>query len=80
MKTEVVTKKMLYSLITAVGGISAMVCGLYDVDLSKGRGILDESGKKHCLWTKEGYRITITVCSDGGLIASKSKEVDPEAP
>ena len=79
MKTEPVTKEMLNALVSAVGGvIPAMVCGLGDVDLSRGRGVLGEHGREHCLWTTEGKRITVTVCSDGGVIASLAKEIHPE--
>jgi len=79
MKIEPVTKDMVNALASAVGGaIPAMVCGLGDVDLSRGRGVLDENGREHCLWNSEGKRITVTVCSDGGVIASLAKEIHPE--
>ena len=69
--------KMVDGLIIAAGGpVAALVSGLCEVDLTKGRGVLDDTGCKHCLWTKQGHRITVAVSSDGGVIVSKSKEVD----
>jgi hypothetical protein len=70
---------MVDALIRASGGwIPAMVSGLTEVDLERGRGILGDSGREHCLWTKDGHRITVTVTTDGGVIVAKSKEPDEE--
>lgn len=79
MKIEPVTQKMINSLIIASGGPApAMISGLTEVDLSRGRGVLDDTGRKHCLWTKDGHRITVTVTTDGGVIVAKSNEPDEE--
>jgi hypothetical protein len=71
---EPVTQKQVDSL-HRVLGLGALVCKLSEVDLNAGRGVLE--GNNRCLWTKDGHRITVTLCSDGGVIASVSKDPDP---
>jgi hypothetical protein len=78
MKIEPVNEKQIDALIRCIGMAGAMVCGLGEVDLTRGRGILDDMNR--CLWTKDKKRITVTVASDGGIITSLGKEVDPECP
>lgn len=79
MKIEPVTQEMINSLIIASGGpVPAMISGLAEVDLERGRGVLNDNGREHCLWTKDGHRITVTVATDGGVIVAKSKEPDEE--
>lgn len=75
---EPVTKADVQTIVNVVGNIGAIVAGLNDVDINAGAGKIDKSNK--CLWTRDGHRITVTLCSDGGVIASKSKSVDPEKP
>lgn len=76
MKIEPVTKSQVQMIAGVIGTIGAMICNLGDVDVSKGAGVLGPQEK--CLWTKDGRRITITMTSDGGLIASCAKHPDPE--
>lgn len=82
MKTEPVTKEqvaaMQRSIERAHGRVGAMLTGLWEVDLTKGRGILE--GNTRCLWTQDGRRITIALPADGGLIVSCGKARDPECP
>ena len=82
MKIEPITQQQVDALIKAMGFLSAMVCSLGDADILKGRGVLEnkEGNTKHCLWTKDRRRITVTLCSDGGLLASCGKTPDPECP
>jgi len=77
--TEPVTEKQLQSLINAMGSVAAPIfLELCHVDLAAGRGIL--KGNDRCLWTKDGKRITICLTSDGGVIGSISREIDPDKP
>jgi len=81
LRVEPVTQEQVEALARVVGGMSAMISGLMDVDISRGRGVMDESGHRHCLWTTEGHRVSVSVdrrCY--GIVASKSAEPDPEAP
>jgi len=78
MTTEPVTQKAVDHLIRAVGPVAAMICELHNVDLTKGRGVLQ--GSDRCMWTKGRRRITVCLPSDGGLVASIGKEPDPECP
>lgn len=56
-------------------GLAAIVVELGKVDLSKGAGVLGDNSK--CLWTTDGKRITFSLVTGGGFIASQSKEKDP---
>lgn len=76
MKIEPVDQKQLDALLRVLGPLGAMISGLNLADLSRGRGILGPH--KHCLWTEDGRRITVSV--EGGVIVSTAKEPDPEAP
>ena len=81
MKIESITKENIEGLIRCVGRVSAMISGLDNVDLKKGRGILDESNSTHCLWTKEGKRITVDISkSAGSVMVSLSNNIDEELP
>lgn len=62
----------------ATGYLGAMVARLGDVDVKRGRGVLE--GNDRCLWTTDGCRITISLASDGGLCVGCNKDTDPEAP
>lgn len=76
MKIEPVTQDQIYALARCIGPMGSMVSDLGNVDLSRGRGVLGPH--KHCLWTEDGRRITVSV--EGGVIVSTAKEPDPEAP
>ncbi len=76
MKIEPVNQRQVDALERAIGPMGSMICDLDQVDLSRGRGVLD--GMNRCLWTKDGRRITISLCSDGSCIAGCAKEPDPE--
>lgn len=80
MKIEPLTQRMLNGLKAALTPIQVAVSGLHNVDLAKGRGVLDETGRRHCMWTMDGRRITVIVEADGGIIVGQSKEEDPEMP
>ena len=84
MKIEPVTKEQVNALTRSVSPMARLVVGMADVDVRKGRGVLvDETGTgsvSHCLWTRSRHRITVCVCSDGGLVVSRGKEPDPECP
>ena len=47
MKIEPLTNRMMNGLKASLTPIQVMVSGLNNVDLSKGRGVLDKTGKKH---------------------------------
>ena len=78
MKIEPIKQKQVDALIKVVKPLAAGIGGLLDVDISQGRGVLDDTNRKHCLWTKDGHRVTIDVDSYNSVIVSKSKDVDPE--
>lgn len=77
MLREAVTKKQVEHLARFLG-IGAMLIDFDKIDYSMGRGILE--GSNRCLWTKAGQRITISLSSDGGVIAGQAKEPDTERP
>jgi hypothetical protein len=54
-----------------LGHVAALVVGLGDVDLGRGRGVL--GGNDRCLWRKDGRRIDVSVTGDGSVIASCEK-------
>jgi hypothetical protein len=56
-------------------GLAAMVVELGKVDLDKGAGVISDKSK--CLWTTDGKRITFSLVTGGGFIATQSKEPDP---
>ncbi len=78
MITEPVTQKQVDDLMRDIGRVGSMICDLDQVDLTKGRGVLE--GFNRCLWTKDGRRISISLGPDGTCIASCGKDVDPELP
>jgi hypothetical protein len=80
LRTEPVTQEQVNALKRSMMPIARMISGIDEVDVSRGRGVLDESNRKHCLWTKAGHRVTVVVSTDGGVIVSKSNEPDEEAP
>jgi len=55
-----------------------MLIDFGNIDYSLGRGV--GKGNDRCLWTKKGQRIDIAVASDGGIIASQTREPDPDRP
>lgn len=75
---EALTTEQLMTLTRIIGPLPATVCRLGDVDTKLGRGVLP--GTSRCMWTKDGRRITVTIESDGGVIASCSKDQDPTRP
>lgn len=78
MKIEDVDEKQVKALMRSLTPVQCAVLDLSRVDIRRGRGVLGMS--EHCLWTHRGHRITVTVASDGGIIASASKKVDDEMP
>jgi hypothetical protein len=77
MKTKKVTKDQVKSLRKALGGVgSRKKIDWNKIDYNVGRGVI--SDKKYCLWTDEGFKITVSVFKDGGIAVSQSKRKDPE--
>lgn len=82
LEVESVTQEMVDALCRSLSPASVMVSGLMDVDVSRGRGVLEEKfgERRRCLWTSEGCRVTVCVQSPGGIIVTRSKNPDPGAP
>lgn len=82
MLIEPITQKAVDSLTRVLGGLQSMILQIAEVDLSKGRGVLEskDGNDVRCLWTKDGHRITITICRDGSVIGTCSKTPDPQCP
>ena len=70
-KTEDVTQEQVNALMRSVGPMGSMIARLHEVDISRGRGVLE--GNDKCLWTKDGKKITVTLTSDGGICVSCEK-------
>lgn len=74
---EPVTQSQVHSLVRCLrSGIQIIDLG--EVDFKAGRGVLE--GNNRCLWTKKGHRITVAISSDGGMITTQSREIDPDKP
>lgn len=71
---EPVTDEVVHSLIRGLTGLQAQILRLYDVDTRRGAGVLSPDSK--CLWTFDGYRITLELI-DGCLLGAVSAEPDP---
>jgi len=74
MKTKPITKEQINSLRKTLAGTKKNI-KWKDIDYDVGRGII--SNEKYCLWTKEGYRIDISV-TNKGVVVSQSERKDPE--
>jgi hypothetical protein len=74
-KYESLDQKTLNMIRNNLGAVGALVCDLGLVDLAKGAGVI--SGSSKCIWTEKGHRVTVSLVTGGGFIASKSKDVDP---
>jgi hypothetical protein len=68
----------LRALRAGLGSVACMVSRLSEVDPTRGSGQIDD--RTRCLWTADGRRVTIEAILGGGVIASCSKSVDPNAP
>jgi hypothetical protein len=75
---EPITQNTVSMIVRTLGPLTAIICGLNEVDLTKGAGVINKQSK--CLWTKSRHRITIVISSDGGIIAHKSRDPDPDCP
>lgn len=73
---EAITAEQLQLLLTQVGRVASIICGLTRADPQYGAGVI-EPGKTKCLWTADRERITITVTADGGFLAGVTQEPDP---
>lgn len=73
---EPLPEKMVNYIAECLGGIGSAIANLQNVDYSAGAAKTGPMEK--CFWDKEGRRITISATIDGGIIADRSKEVDPE--
>lgn len=80
MKMETVTKEQVNALKKCIPTISAnMMIDWHNIDYDFGRGVIKTSYEEncHCLWTKEGKKIRISVFADGGINIIQSNEIDP---
>ncbi len=68
---------MVDTIIESFPGASGMILRVKDIDGTLGRGRIDEH--TICVWTKDGYRITIRNPPSGERVATCSKEKDPLA-
>lgn len=75
-KFETIDADMVAKIARMLGSVGAIVAGMPDVNCDAGAGVVRRDRK--CLWTNSGHRVTIEAFADGGWIASKSKEPDPE--
>jgi len=74
MRTEPITKKQVKSLRKTLAGVKKKI-DWNKIDYDVGRGVINRT--KYCLWTKEGYRIEISV-KNSGIVVSQSERKDPE--
>ncbi|MFW6035855.1 MAG: hypothetical protein ACOCRZ_06330 [Halothermotrichaceae bacterium] len=74
MKTEAISKEQVKSLRKTLAGVKKSI-DWDKIDYKVGRGIVNKT--KYCLWTVEGYRISISV-TGRGVVVSQSKRKDPE--
>lgn len=74
MKTKPITKEQINSLRKTLAGTKKNI-KWKDIDYDVGRGIINK--EKYCLWTKQGYRIDISV-TNKGVVVSQSERKDPE--
>lgn len=74
---EPITKANVNMLVNALG-FGATILDLHLVDYS--RGALQVGNREKCFWLTDGRRIDISMTSDGGVIASTTKEADPNRP
>lgn len=80
IRIEPIVKEQVFALGRALGRINSIICRLKDVDITKGRGLLNENNQEHCLWTYDKRRIEIEITPDGGILASCSNLIDPNCP
>lgn len=77
MRVEPVTQARVDAIKRALGPAATALARLYDVDVTRGSGVLSATSK--CLWLKDSRRVTF-ILSNGALIGVVSKEPDPFAP
>ena len=71
------TQKTIRVIREAFPGMQSVILRLGDIDPARGSGRIDDHTR--CVWTKDGYRITMVQTRDGGRIGTCSKEKDPLA-
>jgi len=73
-----ITPALYAELRQACGGpIGSLVAGLDRMDPALGSGKLSRG---RCVWTRDRHRITLTMLTGGGFMASLSREPDPACP
>ena len=74
---EALDPYMVDAIIESFPGAQGMILRVQDIDGTLGAGRIN--GHTICVWTKDGYRITIGHPHGGGRIGTCSKEKDPLA-
>jgi hypothetical protein len=77
IKLEPVKRAQVAILYQAMGMGRLIMPPLNDLDLELGRGVF--GSRDHCLWAKDGRRVEINT-DNGGVIASVTKDPDPNYP
>lgn len=74
---EALDPYMVDTIIESFPGTSGLILRVKDIDGTLGRGRIN--AHTICVWTKDGYRITIRNPMSGERVATCSKEKDPLA-
>lgn len=74
MRTEPISKEQVKGVQKSLSASKKKI-SWNDIDYDVGRGVISKT--KYCLWTKEGYRIEISV-SGGNVTISQWDRKDPE--
>ena len=75
-KKEKLTQTQVNGLKTALGfQLWAIGADFSKVDLDAGQGI--GKGNDRCLWFTDGRRLDVHMSHDGGIVASVTKDIDP---
>lgn len=75
---EPLKQETLEMISRVIGPVASMTAGLPEADIRRGAGVIDYHTK--CVWTKDGHRITFEMLVGGGMLTSKSKFPDANAP
>lgn len=76
-RVQPITQARVDAIKRAIGPAASAVARMYDVDPTRGEGIIGSLSK--CLWLKDGKRVTFQL-SNGTIIGIVSNEPDPFAP
>lgn len=75
---ERMTKENRDMLIRVVGTFASLIVDFDKIDYE--RGSMQTKERERVFWTTDGNRVTFTMSTDGGVIASQSKNLDPDLP